>query len=118
MSVLIIGLDPFRVPGYDPAAVRAALDAEQARLDQAGLDAVMCLVPLDEGDEAVDSAVVAALVAREWEVVVIGAGIRRDDELLELFERTVNLVHQHAPSAAIAFNASLTDCLQAVRRWL
>jgi hypothetical protein len=51
-------------------------------------------------------------------VVVIGAGIRREDELLELFERTVNLVHQHAPSAAIAFNTSLTDCVQAVRRWL
>jgi hypothetical protein len=37
---------------------------------------------------------------------------------LELFEKVVNLVRQHAPDAAIAFNSSPEDTADAALRWL
>ncbi len=52
------------------------------------------------------------------EVVVIGGGIRKPEELLDLFERVVNLVRRHAPDAAIAFNSSPADSFEAAARWL
>jgi hypothetical protein len=51
-------------------------------------------------------------------VVVIGGGIRKAEDRLELFERIVNLVHRHAPGAAIAFSGSPVDTFAAAARWL
>jgi hypothetical protein len=48
---------------------------------------------------------------------VIG-GIRKPEPLLPLFEQAVNLVRRHAPKAAIAFNTSGGDSVEAARRWL
>jgi hypothetical protein len=56
--------------------------------------------------------------ARQWECVVIGGGVRKPDDQLELFERVVNLVRRHAPDAAIAFNATPTDTFDAAARWI
>jgi hypothetical protein len=50
--------------------------------------------------------------------VVIGGGIRGHEPLLPLFETVINLVRQHQPDAAIAFNSSPEDCADAARRWL
>jgi len=33
-------------------------------------------------------------------------------------ERVIELVRQHAPGAAIAFNTTPMDCVEAARRWL
>jgi hypothetical protein len=38
--------------------------------------------------------------------------------LLKFFEKLVNLVRQHAPGAAIAFNRSPEDTADAALRWL
>lgn len=75
-SVLVIGIDPLAVPGMDGAAVRAALDQELARFGDHAIDASMLLIALDESAE---SAVASALSGREWDVVVIGGGIRKPD---------------------------------------
>jgi hypothetical protein len=99
----------------DADAIRAALDAELDRFGAHGIDAEMTLVALDETAEA---AIVAALAARAWAVVVIGGGIRKPEPLLEFFEHVVNLVRRHAPGAAIAFNSSGGDSVEAARRWL
>jgi hypothetical protein len=56
------------------------------------------------------------LSRREWDVVVIGGGIRKPEPLLPLFEQAVNLVRRHAPRAAIAFNTSGGDSVEAARR--
>jgi hypothetical protein len=50
--------------------------------------------------------------------VVVGGGLRKDDELVEFFEVVVNLVRRHAPQAAIAFNSTPVDCADAAARWL
>jgi hypothetical protein len=114
-SVLIIGFDPHAVPGMDGDAVRAVLDQELARFGQHGIDASMLLVTLDDTTEA---AITAALAGREWDVVVIGGGVRKADPLVPLLEQVVSLVRQHAPKAAIAFNTSGADSVEAAQRWL
>jgi hypothetical protein len=58
------------------------------------------------------------LTAQSWDCVLVGGGIRKNEERLELFEVIVNLVHQHAPGAAIAFNQTLDDVVDAVERRL
>ena len=62
--------------------------------------------------------IVGALTERTWDVVVIGGGIRKTEQLLPLFEKTLNLIRQHAPKAAIAFNSSPGDSMEAALRWL
>ena len=87
--VLVIGLDPYRVPGpWDPKPVADAIEVGIARFAEHGLGVETCLLGLD-GSNDVTAVVTAALRARSWECVVIGGGIRDPDEL-ELFERVVN----------------------------
>lgn len=116
--VLVIGLDPHRVPGpWDPAPVAAAIAAGMTRFAEAGVGAESCLFGLDGSDD-VEAVVTAALDRRPWEVVVVGGGVRTAEDRLELFERIINLVRQHAPGAAIAFNSRPDDTYAAAARWL
>jgi hypothetical protein len=113
--VLVVGLDPAKLQGWDPEPVQAAIARGQARFDDHGIEADWCLVALDENPEG---AIVAALTRKDYACVVIGGGIRRPEPLLEVFEKVVNLVRQHAPDAAIAFNSSPEDTADAALRWL
>ena len=113
--VLVVGLDPHRVPGpWDPEPVATAVARGMADLTEAGVDAVGCWVGLDGSDD-VGAVVTDALRARPWDCVLVGGGLRGGDVVL--FEQVVNLVHEHAPDARIAFNDSF-DLLGAVRRQL
>lgn len=113
--VLVIGLDPATIPGWDPAPVQAAIARGQARFHDNGVEADLCLVALDENAE---DAIVTALTREDYDCVVIGGGIRKQEELLILFEKVVNLVRRHAPRAAIAFNTGPDDSADAALRWL
>lgn len=113
--VLVIGLDPVRIPGWDPEPVVAAIARGQARFDEHGIEADLCLVAPDDGAEA---AIVDALARGDYACVVIGGGIRKHEPLLGLFEKVVNLVREHAPGAAIAFNSTPEDTADAALRWL
>ncbi|MFI5710758.1 hypothetical protein [Kribbella sp. NPDC051620] len=116
--VLVIGLDPYRVPGpWDPAPVAAAIEESVRRFAESGIDARNCLIGLDGSDD-VETVVTAALRERPWECVLIGGCIRKSEEQLELFQQVINLVRLHAPDAAIAFNRDLTDIVDAVVRQL
>jgi hypothetical protein len=114
-DVLVIGVDPATLDGWDPEPVQAALARGRTRFDEFGITAEYCLVAPDEQPEAT---IAAALAAGAYRCVVIGGGIRSFEPLLALFETTVNLVRQHQPQAAIAFNTSPEDCADAARRWL
>jgi len=116
--VLVIGLDPYRVPGpWDPTPVVEAIAAGMVRFADAGVGAESCLFGLDGSDD-IEAVVTAALESRPWAVVVIGGGVRKPEDQLDLFERIVNLVRQHAPDAAIAFNDTPGDVFDAAARWL
>ncbi|MDO3702808.1 hypothetical protein Q3W71_14140 [Micromonospora sp. C28SCA-DRY-2] len=113
--VLVIGLDPYRVPGpWDPKPVADGIEAGRTRFAEHGVGAEFCLFGLDGSDDMA-AVVTAALRARAWECVVIGGGVRNQ---LDLFERVVNLVHRHAPDAAIAFNTTPADTFEAAARWV
>ncbi|RVU27905.1 hypothetical protein EOT10_06395 [Streptomyces antnestii] len=114
-SALVVGYAPQAAPGVDGDALRAALDEELTRFGEHGIDAAMALVVFDESAESV---LVAALTERPWDVVVVGGGIRKTEQLLPLFEQIVNLIRRHAPQASIAFNTSGGDSVEAARRWL
>ncbi|WP_344529673.1 hypothetical protein [Streptomyces albiaxialis] len=114
-SALILGFDPHAVPGMDGDAMRAVLDKELARFADHGIHASTALIAPDASAKSV---IVAALSERDWDVVVIGGGIRKPEPVLTLFEQIVNLVRQHAPGAAIAFNTGIDDSVEAAERWL
>ncbi len=114
-QVLVIGLDPHRVPGpWDPGPVAARIEVGRARFVEHGVRAEYCLVGLDGSDD-LPAVLTAALDAQSWECVIVGGGIREDPDL---FERVVNLVHRHAGSAAIAFSASPEETFDAAARWV
>ena len=118
-NVLLIGLSPDSVdygkwPQLSPATLEAALSNVIAELSAEGYEAVWCLT--DQGETA-GAVVEEALKLCAPDVVVVGAGVRTDPDLLVLFEVVVNLVHKHAPQEKIAFNQSPYDTVDAVKRW-
>jgi len=118
LHVLVIGLDPYRVPGpWDPKPVADAIEIGMTALANRGFHAEACLVGLD-GSDNIKTGVTASLQARSWDCVVVGGGIRHPEEQLALFESIINLIRQHAPQAAIAFNHTPHDLADAVARSL
>jgi hypothetical protein len=111
--VLLIGLDPHTIPGFDPAPVELAIAIGQKRFDEAGIDVDTCLVAIDDQARAT---IANALQAKPYGVVVIGGGIRKPDEVVALFEDVIDLIRRHAPQAAIAFNTNPVTSLDAVQR--
>ena len=116
--VLVIGLDPYRVPGpWDPAPVADAIGVGMATFAEHGIDATSCLFGLDGSDD-IDAVVTEALGSQPWDCVVIGGGLRHSEDHLALFEKVVNLVRRYAPGAAIAFNSTPSDTYDAAARWI
>jgi hypothetical protein len=117
-DILVIGLDPYRVPGpWDPKPVAHAIEIGMTALADRGLHAEACLLGLDGSDD-IEARVTVALQARSWDCVVVGGGIRAPEEQLELFESVINLIRRHAPQAAIAFNHTPDDLADAAARGL
>jgi hypothetical protein len=117
-DILVIGLDPYRVPGpWDPRPVANAIEIGMTALANRGFHAEACLVGLDGSDD-IEARVTVALQARSWDCVIVGGGIRTAEEQLELFESIINLIRRHAPRAAIAFNHSPEDLADAAARSL
>ncbi len=118
-SVLAIGLDPAftdfsTMPGLTPQLVRAYIDAQIERLRMLGYDTESCLV---DGETAAET-VKAALEARGFDCIVIGAGLREPPDRVPLFEAIINLVHRLAPQSRIAFNTTPAEPAEAVQRQL
>ena len=119
-KVLAIGIDPsfvdyMAMPQFTPEMFRSYIEAQIERVRSLGYDVTSCLIDLGETAEAVTS---KALRSDQFDCVLIGAGLRQPGERLLLFEKIINLVHQHAPSARICFNSNPADSLEAVQRWI
>jgi hypothetical protein len=75
----------------------------------------MCLT--DFGDTA-GSVVETQLRQTAFDCILIGAGVRANPGNFMLFEKLINVVHEHAPQARICFNTSPNDTVDAIKRWL
>ena len=125
-TVLVIGLEPtlidFSHPDYastglglDAAKVLAGLKSSEDELTRLGFGVQMCLTDFGETAEAV---VRSQLKQKRFDCVLIGAGVRTIPSNFLLFEKLVNVVHEHAPHARLCFNTKPSDTADAIRRWL
>jgi len=118
-KVLMVGWHPSAVtydkyPGLTPEKLEAGLRADESRLAQLGYEARLAFI---HSAETAASDVVGMLKDEAYDVVMIGAGVRKDDDHFLVFERLVNTIHEHAPQARIAFNTGPTDSAAAIQRW-
>jgi len=119
-TVLLIGLDPEvvnydRWPGLTAEKLEAGLQRDVALLNESGYEAEICFV--DHGQTA-EEIVKGKLADSDFGCILIGAGVRTDNDEFLLFEKLINVVHQHAPKARICFNTGPTDSVDAVSRWV
>ena len=122
-SVLVIGLDPSLIdfskpgfaPGMDATKVLTGLKSSEEELTRLGYGAQMCLTDFGETAEVV---VASKLLQTRFACILIGAGVRANPSNFLLFEKLVNVVHQHAPQARLCFNTMPSDTAAAVQRWL
>ena len=119
-TALLIGWHPDVVnyekwPDLTPEKLARGLEAERVNLTDLGIEASWLLVK-DVQSGAKDLA--DRLSGTNYDVVLIGAGVRKDDDHFLVFERLVNIIHEHAPQARIAFNTNPSDTAAAIRRWI
>jgi hypothetical protein len=121
--LLLVGLDPdivdyskSPVPGLTAAKVRAAFEADCTKLKTLGYSVKSLYV--DDGKTA-EAVLTDALTAGRYDCIMIGAGLRAVPPYLLLFEKLINIVHQHTPaSTKLCFNSNPTDTAEAVKRWV
>lgn len=123
--VLIVGLQPQLIdfsapefaafPDLNANKVTEGLNAGAASLAVLGYEATLCLTDFGETAETV---LRDALKARHYDCVMVGAGVRKVDTHFLLFEKIINIIHEHAPGARICFNTNPGDTAEAVKRWL
>jgi len=124
-SVVIIGLDPSLIdfssqdfagfPSLTAEKVMAGITAAEEGLKALGYDAQHCHIDFGQTAEAV---VTAALQKKCYDCILIGAGVRAVPSNLILFEKLINVIHEHAPHSKICFNTNPSDTLDALRRWV
>lgn len=123
--VLSVGLEPTLIDFTDPAyaafpgmtaeKVMAGLNQDIATLTELGYDAELCLVDFGATAETV---LQAQLGKRSYDCIVFGAGVRLIAQNTALFEKLINVAHQHAPKARLCFNTRPDDTAAAVQRWV
>jgi hypothetical protein len=121
--LLLLGLDPdivdyskSPVPGLTAAKVRSAIEADRAKLEE--LDYNVTILYVDEGKTA-EAQLADILATGRYDCIMIGAGLRIVPPYFLLFEKLINVIHQHAPaSTKLCFNTGPTDTAEAVQRWV
>ena len=121
--LLLLGLDPdivdyskAPVPGLTAAKVRSAIEADRAKLEELGYSVTVLYV--DAGEKA-EALLADTLATDRYDCIMIGAGLRTVPPYFLLFEKLINVIHQHAPaSTRLCFNTNPTDTAEAVQRWV
>jgi len=125
--VLIIGEDPDLIdfsidfsapdvpPNMDAHKVMDGLNGSRDRLKGLGHEARILLT---RDATTVDAQVSEALKESRYDVIVIGAGLRTLPPMAEQFERLINVLHEKAPQAKLAFNSQPGDSDKAALCWL
>jgi hypothetical protein len=119
-NVMSIGLHPDVVnyalfPGLTHEKLSHALKMQMEQLEKQGFNMTMCLVDLGQTAEKTAR---SALLEKQYDVVLIGAGVRTPPPHFNLFEKLINVVHECAPKSKICFNTSADDTTEAILRWV
>ncbi|MBK7078284.1 MAG: hypothetical protein IPH44_39075 [Myxococcales bacterium] len=118
--VLYVGIEWDQLPdSFAPEVkqrIKAGIAQAMAELRALGVEARWCGVPT--APAAAVALVRAAVATTPVDCVLIGAGLRKTDQVLVLFEQIVNAVRVACPGAALCFNTVPEDSAEAVRRWL
>ena len=122
-SILIIGEDPTLIyfaaagvpPDMDADKVMQGLNGSRHRLERLGHDARILLM---RDAETVEAQVSTTLRDHRYDVIVIGEGLRTLLPMADQFERLMNVLHEKAPRAKLAFNSRPDDSDKAALRWL
>jgi hypothetical protein len=123
LRVLLVGYDPETVDFSDPALppgmtiekIHAGIAVAMKGFADRGWEGdIGYLRP----DETAGPTMERLLASKNYDCVVIGAGVRLPPRGLALFEDVVNAVHRAAPGAAIAFNTTPHDSADAAARRL
>jgi hypothetical protein len=121
--ILIVGMNPhtidFSQPGFVPGLtaekVLTGLKAERENLKAEGCDSDMYLI--DTGVLEM-SPLAEQLKTKQFDGVMVGAGVRIPPSNFILFEKIINTVHYNAPNTKIIFNTNPHDTAASIRRWL
>ena len=98
----------------DATKVSAGLRSAEDELSRVGYSLQMCLT--DFGDTA-EAVLQRQLEQKQFDCIMIGAGVRANPNNFLLFEKLINVVHEHAPQAKLCFNTMPGDTAAAVKRW-
>lgn len=122
-NVLVVGIDPkyidfslgeFAASGLTAEKVEAGIKGALNELNNLNFSAQLCWADL--GPTAI-SVLETLLKQTKFDIVIIGAGIRKPDSNFILFEKMINSIHELAPGAKICFNTNPMDTVAAVQRW-
>lgn len=121
--ILLVGYDPETVdfsdpalpPGMDAEKVRAGIAVALKQFAERGWEVDLGFI---RPDDTAGPTVERQLAAKNYDCVVIGAGVRLPPTRLAIFEAVINAIHKAAPNAAIAFNTRPDDSADAAARWL
>ncbi|PQJ11801.1 hypothetical protein CJD36_008380 [Flavipsychrobacter stenotrophus] len=122
-KILLVGIDPYIIdfngpefaalPGLTAQKVEAGIKGAAQQLGDKGHEAEICWT--DFGLTAANI-LEKKLQQTQFDIVLIGAGIRIPEKNFLLFEQMINVVHKQAPNARIGFNTHPTDTIAAVER--
>ena len=105
--------DPSLPPGFDAKKINAGIAVAVAKIEERGWKGDTCMITPDAAGSAM---LEEALKVAPYDCVVIGGGLRIPPKSLALFETVVNIIHNVAPKAAIAFNTRPEDTADAAAR--
>ena len=124
VTAIQIGLDPdvidcsapdfAQFPGLTTEKLRAANDGNVAALRDAGYHVDNCLI--DFGEAGAEKAR-RWLEAKQYDAVLIGAGVRLVASNTLLFESIVNAAHVTQPGCRFVFNYAAKSTPDDIRRW-
>ena len=119
-KILLIGLDPETVdyskwPDLSPEKLHATLENDKNKLNDLGYDAELFFI---DNPNTIIVKLAKLLLSKEYNCILIGAGVRKDNDNMLLFEKLINAIHKSAPSANICFNSNPYDTADAVKRWV
>ena len=107
--------DPSLPPGFNAEKINAGIATAVAKIVERGWQGETCMITPDADGTAM---LKQALSGASFDCVVIGGGLRIPPKSLALFETVVNVIHEAAPTAAIAFNTKPEDTADAAARQL